>query len=106
MTGRILIPQLARLPSGWALGPLGFLIAWACCLVPALKSCRWLHAPCRNPVMLRSAAPRTRAFSRQARTRSGTISFPLVSGPRYSAKHQLPPPIKQPISIGIENPRS
>src|SRR5215472_15752637 len=52
------------------------------------------------------AGPERALFSRQARTRSGTISFPLVSGPRYSAKHQLPPPIRQPINIGIENPRS
>ena len=50
-------------------------------------------------------APRN-AFLCQAKTRSETISFPLVSGPRYSAKHQLPPPIRQPINIGIENPRS
>jgi len=40
----------------------------------------------------------------QASTRSGTISLPLVSGPRKRARHQLPPPIMQPTSIGIENP--
>jgi hypothetical protein len=41
----------------------------------------------------------------QAKTKSGTISFPFVSGPRNNARHQLPPPIRQPISIGTENPR-
>src|SRR5439155_22762613 len=40
----------------------------------------------------------------QASTRSGTISLPFVSGPRKRARHQLPPPIMQPTSIGIENP--
>lgn len=40
----------------------------------------------------------------QVSTKSGTISLPLVSGPRNSARHQLLPPIRQPTSIGTENP--